>query len=135
MIRSAPPAHRETIGGAAQGTLPAYLAGFIFSVVLTITAFALVIYHVLPPTALICVVIILATVQILVHLTCFLHLNTGSESRWNLTVLLFTAFVLVLLIGGSLWIMTAANQNMMLVPADITRDQIGPPTAQAEHPR
>ncbi len=41
----------------------------------------------------------MAVVQILVHLVCFLHMNTKSDEGWNMTAFVFT----VLIIAITLW--------------------------------
>ena len=51
--------------------------------------------------------------QILVHLHYFLHLNTSSESRWNVLALLLTFLIMLLFVVGSLWIMYNLNYRMM----------------------
>ena len=60
------------------------------------------------------VVLVSAVVQILVHLVCFLHMNTSSEERWNLVAFVFTALIIAILVVGSIWIMWNLNQNMMV---------------------
>ena len=52
-------------------------------------------------------------VQILVHLHYFLHLDTSSASRWNVLALIFTLLIMVLFVGGTLWIMYTLNYRMM----------------------
>lgn len=60
------------------------------------------------------IVIGAAIVQILVHLVCFLHMNTFSDDRWNLVAFLFTMLIIGIVVIGSLWIMYNLNINMML---------------------
>ena len=43
----------------------------------------------------------------------FLHVTTGPDNTNNVLALAFGVLIVVLLIGGSLWIMTNLNQNMM----------------------
>jgi cytochrome o ubiquinol oxidase operon protein cyoD len=47
------------------------------------------------------------------HLVFFLHVTTGPHNTNNVMALAFGVLIVVLLIGGSLWIMTNLNQNMM----------------------
>jgi cytochrome o ubiquinol oxidase operon protein cyoD len=58
----------------------------------------------------------LALLQIVVHVTCFLHLDTRSEGGWTLLSFLFTTVIVVLTIGGSVWVMFHLNANMMPMP-------------------
>ena len=54
-----------------------------------------------------------AVAQILVHLHYFLHLDTSSAARWNVLALVFTVLIMVLFVGGTLWIMSNLNYRMM----------------------
>ena len=59
-------------------------------------------------------VVVMAVVQIFVHLIYFLHMNTSSEERWNLVALVFTVLIIAIVVVGSLWIMYNLNINMMV---------------------
>jgi len=52
-------------------------------------------------------------VQILVHLHYFLHLDTSSAARWNVLALMFTLAIMVLFVGGTIWIMFNLYYRMM----------------------
>ena len=100
--------------GASGGSFKSYATGFIFSVVLTTFAFWIVMLGETLPRGITFVGIFAAgTLQILVHLHFFLHLNTSSSARWNVLVLLFTVLIMTIFIGGSLWIMFNLNYRMM----------------------
>jgi cytochrome o ubiquinol oxidase operon protein cyoD len=47
----------------------------------------------------------------------FLHLGSGSESTNNILALAFGVLVVLLVIGGSIWIIANLNDNLM--PADL----------------
>jgi len=91
--------------GASRGSFKSYAAGFIFSIVLTVIPFALVMSGVLPRSVVLSGIIGAAIIQILVHLHYFLHLNTSSAMRWNLLALVFAVLIITLFVGGTLWIM------------------------------
>ena len=55
---------------------------------------------------------VLAIAQMGVHLVFFLHITTGPDNANNVLALAFGLMVVFLVIGGSLWIMTAMNHNM-----------------------
>jgi cytochrome o ubiquinol oxidase operon protein cyoD len=100
--------------GAGEGSFGSYAAGFVFSIVLTVVAFALVMRGGgLPRWFLLCGIFAAAILQILVHLHCFLHLGAGSAARWNVLALIFTALILFLFVAGTLWIMSDLNYRMM----------------------
>ena len=64
--------------------------------------------------ALIVAILAMAVVQVLVHLVCFLHMNTKSDEGWNMTAFVFTVLIIAILVVGSIWIMWNLNYNMMM---------------------
>jgi cytochrome o ubiquinol oxidase subunit IV len=96
-----------------RGSLGSYVAGLILALVLTAVPFWMVMSQsVSAPTAL-AGVAAAAIVQIMVHLIFFLHMNGSSGQRWNLAAFLFAVLMVVILVGGSFWIMNHLNHNMM----------------------
>ena len=57
--------------------------------------------------------IVLAIAQMGVHLVFFLHITTAPDNTNNVLALAFGVLIVVLVIGGSLWIMDHLNHNMM----------------------
>lgn len=101
-------------GTEGHGSRRGYLIGFAMSVVLTAVPFWLVMTGVLRDgqiTAII--VVVLALAQIMVHTFAFLHVNTRAEGGWMLMAYAFAAVMVLITIGGSLWIMYHLNTNMM----------------------
>jgi len=97
-----------------KGSIKTYTAGFILSVGFTAFAFALVGMGGGLSRGLVLVGILAAAIaQILVQLRCFLHLGTGPSPRWNVMSLAFTLLIMLLFVGGTLWIMTNLNSRMM----------------------
>ncbi|MBV4455716.1 MULTISPECIES: cytochrome o ubiquinol oxidase subunit IV [Pseudomonas] len=99
--------------GSSHGSSRSYRVGFLVSVVLTLIPFALVIFPSLPRTITAWLVVALGVIQIVVHLKFFLHLDTAEEQRWNLVALIFSAVIILLLVGLSLWIMGSIHHNML----------------------
>ena len=58
-------------------------------------------------------IVVLAIAQMGIHLVFFLHLTTGPDNTNNVMALAFGILIVVLVIGGSLWIMANLNHNMM----------------------
>ena len=56
---------------------------------------------------------VLAIAQMGVHLVFFLHMTSGPDNINNLMALAFGLLIVMLLVFGSLWIMTHLNHNMM----------------------
>jgi len=99
---------------ANHGSLRSYLTGFVLASILTIIPFWLVMGHVFQSHwVTITVVLLLAIVQILVHVIYFLHLDTRSEGGWNMLSFVFTIVLVVIVLGASIWVMYNENTNMM----------------------
>jgi len=96
----------------ARGSLASYVAGYIFAVYLTVTAYLVVYNHLFSNTTLTVVIVGLALVQFMVHMLFFLHLGRETKPRWKLAVALFMIMVVVVLVGGSLWIMSNLTYRM-----------------------
>ena len=100
----------------AGASLQSYLTGFVLALVLTVISFGLVITGGSVPRSVVVSGIGLAAIaQVFVHLYYFLHLNVAAGERLNLPVLLFTALILVIVAGGTLWIMVNLHHQMMPV--------------------
>ena len=89
----------------SKAGLAGYLKGFGLALLLTLLAFGLVALGTLPKTLVLPLVFALGLIQILVHLHYFLHLNSRAESQPYLLTISFTFVILVIMIGGSLWIL------------------------------
>ncbi|HEX7822483.1 MAG TPA: cytochrome o ubiquinol oxidase subunit IV [Sphingobium sp.] len=100
----------------AHGSLRDYVIGFGLSVVLTAIPFWLVMAHPLPGPITGVIVMGFAAVQMIVHMIYFLHMNGRAEGGWSLTALVFTIILVVIMLSGSLWVMTHLNHNMMPHP-------------------
>ncbi|BAK75333.1 cytochrome o ubiquinol oxidase subunit IV [Pseudogulbenkiania sp. NH8B] len=98
---------------ASHGSVKSYLTGFVLSVILTVIPFWLVMNGNLNPHDTLLTIAGFAVVQILVHLKYFLHLDFTTEGRVNTLAFLFTALVIVLLVGLSVWIIFSADALMM----------------------
>ena len=97
-----------------HGSLKTYVTGFILAVVLTVIPFWLVMgkaFHSSSVTGI--VLLALAAVQVVVHMVYFLHMNTKSEGGWTMLALVFTLVLVIIMLSGSLWVMSHLNQNMM----------------------
>lgn len=89
------------------------MTGFVLAIVLTVIPFWLVVSGGdLPRSFIVSGIFLAAIVQVLVHLYYFLHLDASAGERWNLLVILFTALILVILAGGTLWIMINLHRHM-----------------------
>lgn len=94
--------------------LASYLIGFVLAVILTAIPFWLVYTHALPPSRIMWIIAVAAVLQVLVHLHFFLHVNFTTTPRENLLAIGFTAVLIFLMVGGSLWIMIDLHSRMAI---------------------
>ena len=97
-------------GGA--GRWPIYTTGFVLAVVLTAASFAAAVTHLLTPASLVAAVVVLAIAQMLVHLIFFLHITTAPAHKTNILAIVLTILIIILVVIGSLWIMSQLNHHM-----------------------
>ena len=108
---------------AAHGSMKSYMTGFVLSVILTAIPFWLVMAKVIPNPALAGFVILgFGAVQIVVHMVCFLHMNTKSEGGWTFLALIFTLLLVVICLSGSFWVMHHLNTNMMPMSPEMMKN-------------
>jgi cytochrome o ubiquinol oxidase operon protein cyoD len=102
-----------------------YLIGFALALALTVIPFAAVYWALLPAGAALAVIALAAIVQIVVQLHYFLHIDFKRTPRENLMALCFAGFLILVMVGGSLWIMFDLHYRHRL---DATA-ALGPPVA------
>jgi cytochrome o ubiquinol oxidase operon protein cyoD len=86
--------------------------GFIISIFLTLSTYFIVTNHFLIGSTIIFMLLFFGLVQLFVQMYFFLDLGAKSEPRWNLYSFFFMFFILLILVGGSLWIMNNLNYRM-----------------------
>ena len=95
-------------------SLKSYLTGFGLALLLTAIPFALVATNALPKSSTLIVIGIAAIIQILVHLRYFLHMDLNSTPRENLLAIMFATILIVIMVGGSFWIMFDLHRRMSM---------------------
>jgi cytochrome o ubiquinol oxidase operon protein cyoD len=98
-----------TSPSGGEVTIKPYLVGAVLALVLTAIPFGLIAAHALRPMEIFIVIGAAAIAQVVVHLRYFLRLDLKPSWQNNLVALCFAAVVLVILLGGALWIMFALN--------------------------
>jgi cytochrome o ubiquinol oxidase operon protein cyoD len=97
----------------AHGTTSSYVIGFIISIGLTLIAYSAVVNKTLAGTTLLLALGGLAAVQLFVQLYFFLHLGKGPNARLNTLLFALMFVIVVIVVGGSLWIMKHLNYHNM----------------------
>jgi len=99
---------------AGGATLAGYLTGFGLALALTVIPFGLVAFGGLSTAVTLSVVAFAAVAQILVHLRYFLHLDMSEEQRWNTIFAAFSAVILFVLVGGTVWLFYSLHYRMLV---------------------
>lgn len=102
----------EPLDGLTSG-LQSYLIGLALAALLTVAAFVLPGMGLLWGPGVPVALAVLAIAQMGVHLVFFLHITTAPDNTNNVLALAFGVLIVMLLIGGSVWIMGHLNHNMM----------------------
>jgi cytochrome o ubiquinol oxidase operon protein cyoD len=110
-VSTSPEAERMTLSDVGI-----YTIGLVLAVILTATSFwvantSMIWAHGIPIG-----LVVLAIAQMGVHLVFFLHITTAPDNTNNVLALAFGVFIVILVVAGSLWIMTNLNENMMMPP-------------------
>lgn len=99
---------------ADHGSVKTYLIGFVLSVILTVIPFYAVMTGDFSKVTTLWTIVTLAIIQIWVHLKYFLHLNFVTEDGKASTLsFLFSALIIVMVVGLSVWIIYESNAMMM----------------------
>ncbi len=98
-----------------------YFIGFTLSVVLTLIAFASVIYHWFTPVVTFFFIFGLAIIQMVVQVLYFLHLGQSKNACWNYGMLVFSVVLILIVIGGSIWTIFNLHSNTLIWTPDDQR--------------
>lgn len=94
--------------------LRVYLTGFVLAVALTVVPFLIAMFNLLPAFPALALIAVLALIQMGVHLYFFLHLDFSESKRANMLSLAFAVVVIVLMAGGTIWILYNLHYRMMV---------------------
>ena len=98
--------------GSVRNQLVGYLVGLGLALLLTATSFFVVSTDLVWQPSIPIAIIVLAIAQMGVHIVFFLHITTGPDNTNNVMALAFGVLIVLLIMAGSLWIMTNMNHHM-----------------------
>lgn len=96
-----------------HGTLKSYLIGFAASLFLTLLSFSLVAAKLLSNQKLIYTITALSLLQAIFQLLFFLHIGQEEKPRWGTLTFFFMVLFLIIIVIGTLWVMSDLNDRMM----------------------
>lgn len=104
---------QQTASAELHAKVFSYVIGFLLSLTLTLSAYALVNSQLITGWGLMFSLVGMALLQVLVQLLFFLHLRHEAEPRWKLLVFDFMLVVVAILVFGTLWIMENLSYHSM----------------------
>lgn len=88
--------------------------GLVLSVVFTVLAYYLAVSGMITGWSLTYTVLGICVIQVFAQLIFFLHLFLEDKPMWNMLIFWFLVLVVIVVIGGTLWIMKNLNYNTMI---------------------
>ena len=119
MSTSIPEAHGDVAPGDELGpadiphAIRGYLVGLALATLLTCVSFYIARSTLVWQPSIPIALSVLALAQMGVHLVFFLHITSGPDSINNVLALAFGLLIVILLVFGSLWIITHLDHNVM----------------------
>lgn len=101
-----------------HGTVKSYVIGFILSLIFTFIPYYMVVNETVHGTSLLFAILGFAFIQMIIQITFFLHIGRGPKPNWNLFFFVSTVGIILVVIGGSIMIMTQLHYNMSVSPED-----------------
>ncbi|RVV96790.1 cytochrome-c oxidase [Mesobaculum littorinae] len=89
-----------------------YVTGGVLSLALTLAAFGAVALRLVAGQGALVVLGLLALAQIVVQFRYFLHIDLQKSHRDDLQLILFTALIVGLMVGGTIWILFDQHTRM-----------------------
>lgn len=105
-----------------RGTVTSYVIGFLLSLVFTAIPYYLVVNKTVTGDALLATILGFAVLQMAVQIFFFLHLGRGPKPLYNVVFFVSTVGIILMVVLGSIFIMSHLNYNMM--PADATTKKL-----------
>src|SRR5689334_1080476 len=95
-----------------RGTLESYAIGFSLSFLLTAIPYYLVVHKSASSNLLLTAIIGFAVMQMLTQIFFFLHLGRGPKPLYNVAFFAATVGIILVVVGGSIFIMNHLHYNM-----------------------
>ncbi|EUJ25264.1 cytochrome aa3 quinol oxidase subunit IV [Listeria cornellensis] len=99
---------------AEEGIPWKHIVGFALSIALTLLAVWVVFESTLSKSVIITVIFIFAFIQAALQLLMFMHMTEGQNGRIQVGNILFAAFIAIVIVMGSYWVMEIGHMNHLL---------------------
>lgn len=115
-----PESHNPNSSHKGQhGSTGSYIVGFILSLVFTAIPYYLVVNKTVTGNSLVATILGIAVLQMFVQIFFFLHLGRGPKPFYNVVFFFATVGIIIIAVGGSLFIMDNLYRNMS--PQEVTK--------------
>ncbi len=111
--------HQSTKSKNEHGETKSYIIGFMLSLVFTAIPYYMVVNKSVSGSALLATILGFAVLQMLVQIFFFLHLGRGPKPLYNVVFFAFTVITILVVVGGSIFIMDNLYDNM--TPEDVSK--------------
>lgn len=98
--------------GHEQGTMKSYAIGFLLSLLLTYIPYYMVVNKSVDSDLLLPLIVGIGLIQMVIQIIFFLHLGRGPKPNWNLYFFGSTFSIVLVVVGGSLFIINNLHYNM-----------------------
>ena len=90
-----------------------YVVGFGSALLLSTLAYLIVVQHWFTSASVtMLVLLVLAVVQLIIQLVCFLHLSFKGRSRERTQAIMYTLLMMLVIVIGSIWVMRNLDYRM-----------------------
>lgn len=94
-----------------------YILGFASALLLSTLAYLIVVEKWLETaSATMAVLLLLAVIQLVIQLVCFLHLSFKGRSGERTTIIIYTLAMMLAIVVGSIWVMRNLDYRMGMSP-------------------
>ena len=108
-----PPGDQRSDADETGEAVGSYLVGLGLATLLTVVSFFVAGTTLVWAPSIPVALVVLAIAQMGVHLVFFLHITTGPDNTNNVMALAFGVLIVLVLMVGTIWVMTTMNHNMM----------------------
>ena len=96
-----------------QAELRSYVLGWGLALVLSAVPFGAVAFGWFGTRTALWIIGVCALVQVVVHFRLFLHIDLRKSKRDDLQLILFSSLIVLLMAGGTVWILANLHMRMM----------------------
>ncbi len=96
-----------------RSDLRSYVTGLVIALVLTAIPFCAVAFGRCSPMTDFVIIAVCAVIQIPAHIRFFLHIDLSKSKRDDLQLILFSSLIVLLMVGGTIWILGNEKARMM----------------------